>query len=371
MSENLISDIHKALDAYSIVSVTDPKGKIIFVNERFCEISKYTAAELIGQDHRILNSKEHSKEFWVDVWKTISAGKSWHGEVCNKAKDGSFYWVDSSIVPVLDAESKIKSFVSIRRVITRQKQLENLAKEQELKILASARMSAVGEMAGMIAHEINNPLTVIMGKTRKVRSLLKESAHCLTTVEPELSRIDEMSNRIIKIVSAVKKSSRDSSQDPFELCNLDSIIQDVLDMSHEKLARKGVQLKKTNPPNISFECRPSQITQILLNLINNSCDAVENLPEKWIELNIESAPDLVIFAVKDSGKGISDEVSAKLMQPFFTTKPAGKGTGIGLGISRNIALSHKGKLYLDKNCPNTKFVLELPLKQYSQVLKAA
>ncbi len=110
--------LRTAVDQHSIVSVADAKGRIVAINDMFCKISGYTREELVGKDHRVLNSGHHPKSFWVDMWRTTASGQSWHGEVCNRAKDGSLYWVDSIIVPFRGADGKIEKFVSIRTDIT-------------------------------------------------------------------------------------------------------------------------------------------------------------------------------------------------------------------------------------------------------------
>ena len=151
-----LADLKRALDHAAIVATTDVTGTITYVNDKFCEISGYSRAELIGQDHRIINSGFHPKEFKRDLWVTIANGRVWLGEILNNAKDGHFYWVDTTIVPFLDASGKPYQYIAIRADITARKAAEQRLVEQ-------ASLARLGQMAAVVAHEVKNPLAGIKG----------------------------------------------------------------------------------------------------------------------------------------------------------------------------------------------------------------
>lgn len=151
----LLIAYQQAVDTSIISSITDIKGEIIHVNRKFCEVSKFSAEELIGENHRIINSGYHPEEFLKNMWKTISEGRVWHGEIKNKAKDGSFYWVDSVIVPIKDLKGKPVQYLSLRTLISERKAKEERGREEQIK--------AMEEMLYKISHEVRQPVVQILG----------------------------------------------------------------------------------------------------------------------------------------------------------------------------------------------------------------
>jgi PAS domain S-box-containing protein len=341
------------LNQATIVSIADQSGTIVFANENFCRISGYSLNELMGQDHRIVNSGLHSKLFFQEMWKTLCAGSPWSGEICNKRKDGTLYWVDSSIVPIV-TRSRETHFLSVRFDITERKNMERQLSE-------STKLASLGEMSAGVAHEINNPLAIVDGKVSQILRVLGDDSPNLEQVRGSLQIIKKSVARISKIVKGLKRFSRDAKEDPLEVCDLSEIVSDTLSLCGERFKVHGVELRVTPDIDTKVRCRPTQISQVLLNLLNNAFDAVRDLSEKWVDLSIVVAGQKVQVRVTDSGAGIDPEVAAKMMEPFFTTKKVGQGTGLGLSISKGIIEGHQGRLFCEPSSKNTRMVIELPI----------
>ncbi len=242
--------------------------------------------------------------------------------------------------------------------------LESQVIERSNQLSESSRLASLGEMAGGVAHEINNPLTIISGKARKLRKLLV--ARNLEGVEneiKELNTIDNTIERISKIIRGLRTFSRDGSQDNFENIKIKNLIDDTLEMCKARFTSHSIDIRiKDFDPELSINCRSVQLGQVLLNLLGNAYDALADKEDKWVEIAVTTQADKMTIQITDSGPGIPDAIRAKLMQPFFTTKPVGKGTGLGLSISKGIIDAHGGKFEIDEKCPNTRFIIELPIK---------
>lgn len=232
--------------------------------------------------------------------------------------------------------------------------------EQRKLVVQKAKLTSLGEMAGGVAHEINNPLAIISGKIALLIKTIEKGQYEAEEFKNSLQKISQTTDRIAKIVRSLKTFSRTNEHDPFVATSLRDIIDQTLEICQEKFKNTPVSLKVHDIPDVKINCRESQIVQVLLNLLGNALDAVEKLDEKWIEISvIKTSEDSIVIRVTDSGQGISENIASNIMQPFFTTKDVGKGTGLGLSISKGIIDDHNGKLYLDKNSPNTCFVIEM------------
>ncbi|MFT6633864.1 MAG: C4-dicarboxylate-specific signal transduction histidine kinase [Bacteriovoracaceae bacterium] len=234
-------------------------------------------------------------------------------------------------------------------------------RKTQMQLMHSNKMVSLGEMASGIAHEINNPLTVVTGQLR----LLKKQ---IERLDGENEKITTLSNkisinfdRITKIVKSLQTMSRGTEKSPMVDVQLESILSGVKDLTAQKLESKNVKFTvETNKEDISIFCRETEILQVLLNLINNSVDSIAQLDDKWVKLNIiESNTDIQI-TVTDSGSGINLDLQIRLFEPFYTTKSIGQGTGLGLSISKSLIESHGGTLSYDTGNMNTSFKIVLP-----------
>lgn len=264
---------------------------------------------------------------------------------------------------------------TLKNTSQKAKELANLKSKQldetQLQLINAARLSSLGMMASGVAHEINNPLTIISGRARLISKLSD-----LPNLDP--AKIKDYSENIIltvdkvtKVVKSMRLLARDGSKDGFSIIPLEQVINSTLDISREKLKNSNINITIDEIPDVQIECREVQLGQVLINLINNSFDAISNLTEKWIEIKFEAFTDRVKIKIIDSGSGIPAEIASKLMVPFFTTKEPGKGTGLGLSISRSIITDHQGKFEIDSECKNTCFVIELPFRQNLETSKAS
>ena len=233
--------------------------------------------------------------------------------------------------------------------------------EATAKLVNTAKFSALGEMAGGIAHEINSPLSIIALLADQIRHALEaETIDRKALIELCLS-IDNTTDRITAIIRGLRAFARDGSQDFLEKVPLKQILDETLVFCQQKIAFEQVTIRLDHmTEGLILKCRKMQISQVLLNLISNACDAIAKEKERWIDISTTLKDGIVTLCVMDSGPGIPPAVRKKMFQPFFTTKYIGKGTGLGLSISQGIIESHGGTLTLDKDSPHTRFVITIP-----------
>lgn len=248
--------------------------------------------------------------------------------------------------------------------VTEKKENQKRIKEQEVKLVASSKLSSIGEMAGGVAHEVNNPLTVILSEAEYALDEISEGKFNKEDVVKSLTSVRNTTLRISKIIRSLRSISRDVSQDPFERASIDKIYDIAASLCKERIHYREIALQFTdNARDIEIECRPVEIAQVLLNLLINSRDAIEKLKKRWIHIDTQEAENFVKIIVTDSGPGIPQDKIDEIFKPFYTTKEPGKGTGLGLSIVSGIIERHRGSIEVDTKSKNTCFVTTLPKTQ--------
>lgn len=248
------------------------------------------------------------------------------------------------------------------------RQTQKALLDQRAKMVNSARLTSLGEMASGLAHEINNPLAIISVASQQLVGHAQDG-----TLEPSrtaalIESISRNVRRIEDIIRGLRSLSRDGSKDSFVLVPVGSILDETLEVCRARFADCNIRLDVVPlPDNVCIECRSSQISQVVLNLLNNAFDAVVEAPEKWVRLEVACSNGWIDISVTDSGLGPPREVVDRIMEPFFTTKKAGRGMGLGLSVSKAIAEAHHGDLSYDSSGPYTRFVLHLPERQLAPV----
>jgi PAS domain S-box-containing protein len=341
-----LADLKRALDYSAIVAITDVRGRITYVNDKFCEISGYSRPELIGQDHRIVNSGHHPKEFIRDLWVTIANGRVWHGELRNRTKDGRFYWVDTTIVPFFDETGKPYQYIAIRADITKRK-------EAEAKLAEQASLARVGQLAAVVAHEVRNPLAGIKGAMQILMSRRPPDDGELPVMRDITARIDALSELIndLMVFSRPRPLTLGSVE-------LRALAQEAVAIVRRDPVAQQVNIAVTGD-QVRLKADSEMVRAALLNLLLNAAQAMGG--QGSVAVDISTGPAAAVIAVRDTGPGIPADVIDRVFEPFFTTKA--RGGGLGLAIARRTAERHAGSLALA--CPpggGTVATLVLPLE---------
>ena len=324
-----LADLKRALDHAAIVATTDVTGTITYVNDKFCEISGYSREELLGQDHRIINSGLHSKEFMRGLWVTIANGKVWHGEIRNKAKDGHFYWVDTTIVPFLDERGKPYQYIAIRADITARK-----AAEQQLA--QQAALARLGQMAAVVAHEVKNPLAGIKGAIQVLMSRRAAGDPEAAVMRDIVARIDSLNELIQDLMMFARPRPPKLSH-----VNLRHLIDESITMLRRDPSIASIEIDIEGDAG-EITADADLIRATVLNLLLNSAQAMNGQGRIRVVTSLRDGT--WTLEVIDNGPGIPSDLREQVLEPFFTTKA--RGGGLGLPIARRVAELHGGTLAL-------------------------
>lgn len=373
----IISDYKVALDASSIVAITDEKGVIKAVNDNFCRISKYSREELIGADHRIINSGYHPKEFMRQLWQTIASGKVWKGELRNRAKDGVNYWVDTTIVPFLNDKGKPYQYVAIRFDISPRKRAEEeirkLYEELEIKVkertleLAQAleREKDLSELKSRFvttaAHEFRTPLSTILSSVSLVERYLdpehadKRTRH-VERIKSSIRNLTDILNDFLSL-DKLEQGKMEIESAEFGLTEFCIAVTDDL----RSLLKEGQNIHYTHTGDDTVYCDKKILRNVLLNLLSNAIKYSPEGKEIWLESEVRNCE--VTIRVKDNGIGIPPEEQKHLFEKFFRARNAGEiqGTGLGLSIVRRYVDLLDGRIsFSSLPGQQTVFVVQFP-----------
>ena len=329
-----LSDVKFALDQSAIVATTDAKGRITHVNDKFCEIAGYAREELLGQDHRLINSRHHPKTFFHDLWTTIAAGELWRGEIRNQAKDGTYYWVDTTIVPFVDSNGAPFQYMAIRYDITEQKSTQIKLHEQET-------LARLGKLSAVVAHEVKNPLAGISGALQVVASRLPIDGRDRTIIDDVQNRISSLDGMLQDLLLF----ARPRGPAPTATA-LSPLLRDVASSVSQDLAFHGIDIQVTgDKPTLRID--REQIRIVFQNLLINAAQAMGGRGP--VAVNVTSRGPTCVVTVADQGPGVAPEVAHQIFEPFVTTKH--RGSGLGLPTARRLVEAHGGTLSAENRSP--------------------
>lgn len=360
-------------DKKVIASRTDEKGIITYATTAFAQISGYSKEELIGKNHRILRHKDMSKELYVDLWKTITAGDTFTAEIKNKRKDGSFYWVRAVIMPEYNDDKQIIGYSAVRDDITAKKEVEelnntlsdridNAVKENQKKdqlLIEQSKLAAMGEMIGAIAHQWRQPLNTLAIKVQFMEDDFEDDLI-------DQKYINDYSKESMKLISFMSKTI-DDFRNFFTVDKIKSTfkvkekIKDTTQMLEAQLENQNIKLE-VEGDDFDILGYTSEFQQVILNIVNNAKDAlVENKIENGkISIKVLQENNIGYVKISDNAGGIPQDVINRVFEPYFTTKEQGKGTGLGLYMSKMIMEDNMhGKLSVENKNGGAEFTISI------------
>lgn len=386
-----LADIKYALDESAIVAVTDANGVITYVNNTFCEISKYSRGELLGKTHRIINSGYHPPEFFRELWQVIVQGHIWRGEICNKAKDGSLYWVDTTIVPYLDEQTgKPYQYIAIRKDISYLKRIEN-----ELRLLNEGLEERVQERTARLEaanRELQETLTRLQESERMRETFISALTHDLRTplvaerraldlLESHRDKLPEklqpLTERLIKnnsdLLDMVNKLLEIYEYEAgkihlllTQVC-LQALVDECLETLRPLAESKHIVLINRVEAVAPIPGDEAQLRRLMTNLVGNAIQHMQQAGE--VVVSTQDAGSMLELLVRDNGPGIAADVLPHLFDRYFTVQQNHKkiGSGLGLSICKMIARLHGGSIRVDSEPgQGTDFYVSLPKQSQLQ-----
>jgi PAS domain S-box-containing protein len=398
-----------AIESSNIVSRTDIDGIITFVNDEFCKISGYSREELIGQNHNIVRHPDVPASAFKKLWDTILAKKTYKATVKNLAKDGSTFYVNTTVVPILNSNGEIHEFVAIRYDVTQEVELrmrlerqekeleslnrnleervriqtrklqelnqrleervrEEIAKNEEKQkmLLWQSRFASLGQMMANIAHQWRQPLTELNLSLFNLKNAIEEGSDPAQVREfyAESRRIIRSMSQTIEDFMDFFRPDRDTSTFPVR-----ESLDDALALIRKALEKAGIALRIEEDDTLKISGIPNELTQVFLNLFQNALEAFarQKIDEKWLRIHLSRDEEFAVIVVEDNAGGIPPASIERIFEPYFSTKHSSQGTGLGLFMSRMIIQkSFQGSIEALNSLRGALFVIKIPIAKSNE-----
>jgi PAS domain S-box-containing protein len=369
-----LNKLSSALDsAAEVIFITDLEGIIEYVNPSFEHVTGYPRAEAVGKNVSLLKSGRQDCLFYEKLWDTIKSGRIWRGSIVNQKKDGSLFHAEQTVAPIKSQSGELINFVAVMRDVTSQKEMENellqinqqLAerevqlkmlvedlersheelKENQTRFIQMEKMAAVGRLSTGVAHEIKNPLAVILLSVGQLASLVQKPDEADVYVK----MIRESAQRADKVIKELLGFSR-SALVRWEPLRLHELIDTVVDLARNAAKLKKIDFIKNYDSSVGvIDADQVLLQQAFFNLLENAVDAIAAQGTITIVTSLRKGPqpsskNHVHIEIADDGCGMSEETLRHIYEPFYTTKPRGQGTGLGMGIVYAIIEKHRGSI---------------------------
>ena len=343
VNEELLKLSYAIEQSPSITMMTDTAGMIEYVNPQFTMVTGYLLEETYGLNMQAFSRWEEGERSFEAILHSVGNGKVWTGELESRAKNGDTYWESVKIIPIKDDHGQLIHFVKLSENISERKNAEEMLRKTEM-------LSAVGQMAAGIAHEIRNPLTALKGFTKLISNAGDSKSSYIGIMLDELDRIEQIVGELLVLA---KPQAVD-----FANKELGPIVQDVLMLLESQANLGGVEMHSELQEGLRVLCVENQLKQVFINLLKNAMEAMPKGGHIHVQA-VLSSDNRIVVQFADNGAGIPESKLAKLGEPFYSTKE--KGTGLGLMVSHKIIENHQGSIaFQSKEGAGTTVTIELP-----------